>query len=268
MPAVDHSIQTTLITGASSGIGAEFARQLAARGSDLVLVARRQDRLDALAAELSAAHGVRAESIAFDLARDDAGAALAAEVAAHGLTVTSLVNGAGFGTWGRFDREDPARLRQELAVDVTSLVDLTRAFIGPLQAAGTGVLINVASTAAYGPIPGMAVYGAAKAFVLSFTEALWHESRGTGLRVLALSPGATRTEFFAVVGTEDAASGTSMQTPQEVVATALRTLDRRSPPPSVVSGRANRLMTSAGRLVPRRQAVMLMGRMTARATAA
>lgn len=261
MSAVDYRGQTTLITGASAGIGAEFARRIAARGSHVVLVARRRERLDELATELTAAHGVEAIVIPLDLSLPGAGQTLAEEVAGRGLTVTSVVNNAGFGTFGPFHTEDPQRLREEICVDVAGVVDISRAFIEPLRASGTGVLINVASMAAYQPVPNMAVYAAAKAFVLSFTEALWQESLGTGLRVLALSPGATSTEFFDVIGT-DTTNGGTRQTPQEVVATALRALDRRTPPPSVVSGRLNRVMAGLGRAVTRRRAVLLMGSMT------
>ncbi|MGP2439277.1 SDR family NAD(P)-dependent oxidoreductase [Streptomyces sp. JW3] len=263
MNAVDYRDRTTLITGASAGIGAEFARQLAARGSDVVLVARRRERLAELAAELEAAHGVRAVVVPLDLGLPFPGQALAEELARRGLTVTGVVNNAGFATFGPFHTEDPGRLQREIAVDVAAVVDISRAFVEPLRAAGDGVLINVASMAAYLPAPNMAVYAAAKAFVLSFTEALWQESLGTGLRVLALSPGATSTEFFEVVGTDAAGGGARRQSPQEVVATALRALDRRTPPPSVVSGRANRVMATLSRAVTRRRAVLLMGSLTA-----
>ena len=262
MTAVEYRGQTTLVTGASSGIGAEFAREFARRGSDVVLVARRPDRLEGLAVELTADHGVRAEAIPLDLSLPASGRTLAEEVDRRGLAVTSLVNNAGFGTFGPFHTEDPERLRQEINVDVASVVDISRAFIGRLRANGGGVLINVASMAAYQPIPNMAVYAATKAFVLNFTEALWQESLGTGLRVMALSPGATRTEFNDVLGTEEATSGAPFQTSEEVVETALRALDRRTPPPSVVSGRTNRLMANAGRLLSRRRAALVAGYMT------
>ncbi|MEV0993244.1 SDR family oxidoreductase [Streptomyces sp. NPDC049949] len=268
MNAVDYRGRTTLITGASSGLGAEFARQLAARGSDLVLVARREDRLKALAAQLSTAHGVSVEPLAMDLAVDGCGELLAAEVERRGITVSSVVNNAGFGTYGLFHEEDPQRVRQEVALDVTAVVDISRAFIGPLRSRGEGVLVNLASAAAYQPVPNMAVYGATKAFVLSFTEALWEESRGTGLRVMALSPGATKTEFFDVVGTENATGGTRMQTSEEVVRTALKALDRRNPPPSVVSGAMNRIMALSGRFASRRTVVRIVGRMTSPRTPA
>ncbi|ANP51231.1 short-subunit dehydrogenase [Streptomyces griseochromogenes] len=264
MPAVDYHGQTTLITGASAGLGAEFARQLAARGSDLVLVARREERLVELAAELRAHHGIQVHVVAMDLAGGNPGQALAARVDLLGLHITSVINNAGFGTFGPFHQADPARLRQEIAVDVTAVADISRAFIERLRTAGRGVLVNVASMAAYQANPRMALYGATKAFVLSLTEALWEESRGTGLRVLALSPGATRTEFFDVVGTTRAAGGTRLASPVDVVRTALAALDRRNPPPSVIAGRMNRVMTTlARRLATRRQVIRTVGRLTA-----
>lgn len=265
MKPVDYHGHVTLITGASSGIGAAFARALAARGSDLVLVARRLERLEALAAELEQTHAVRVTPLALDLAVPGAGRTLTGLVADRGLNVTSVVNNAGFGTDGPFHEEDPDRLTEEINVDVANVVDISRAFIGPLREAGTGVLINVASMAAYNPIPGMAVYAAAKAFVLNFTEALWHESRPTGLRVLSLAPGLTRTEFFDVLGSEGYRG--SYQTPEQVVATALRSLDRGNRRPSITSGRLNSLMTSSVRLLSRR-AVVVVGAAFASASAA
>ncbi|MFG2731550.1 SDR family NAD(P)-dependent oxidoreductase [Streptomyces canus] len=260
MTEIDYRTQTTLITGASSGLGAEFARRLAERGSDLVLVARRADRLEALADELSAKHQITATAVPFDLTVPAAGEALAKEMARRGITVTSLVNNAGFGTHGPFRQEDPQRIQQEISLNVASLVDVTKAFIDQLS----GVLVNVASTLGHQPWPNAAVYGASKAFVLNFTEALWQESRGTGLRVLALCPGPIRTEFFDVVGSEDMARGARMQTPSQVVTTALRALDRRNPPPSVVSGTLNLLGTLVSRFATRRGTVLAVGAMTKR----
>ncbi|MEV8371902.1 SDR family oxidoreductase [Kribbella sp. NPDC056861] len=260
---MDYRGQLTLITGASAGLGAEFARQLAARGSGLVLVARRQDRLTALADELIAQYGVAVHTVAQDLSEERVGEKLHATLRERGLKVTSVINNAGFGTFGPFATEDADRLRQEIAVDVSAVVDISRAFINDLRAHGNGVLVNLASMAAYAASPRMAVYGATKAFVLSFTEALWEESRGTGLKVMALSPGATATEFFDMVGSQDAAGGTRLQRPEEVVATALRALDRRNPPSSVIAGRTNRVMEAAmRRLLSRSQATRLIGRLT------
>jgi short-subunit dehydrogenase len=260
--AVDYASQTVLITGASSGIGRSLATALAARGSSLVLVARRADRLESLAAELRAAHRVQVTAIPFDLAAPGAGTELRDAAASRGVTVTSLVNNAGFGTFGQFTDEDPARLAQEIAVDVSAPVQLCHAFLPQLVAAGTGFLVNVASMAAYTPTPRMAVYGAAKAFVLSFTESLWAELRGTGLIVFALSPGATSTEFNGVVGTDNATAGARMRTPDDVAATALAHLDRRNPGPSVIDGQANRTSATVIRLAPRRMTAAMMERVT------
>jgi len=268
MPPVNYRAQTTLITGASSGIGAEFARQFAARGSDLVLVARREERLRRLATELTAAHRVRVEVIPADLSLPRAGEHLAEQTNRRAIAVTSVVNNAAFGTAGPFHQQGPDRLRDEIAVDVTAVVDISRAFIDQLRAAGTGVLVNVASLAAYQPGPNLAVYSATKAFVLHFTEALWHESLGTGLRVLALSPGVTRTEFFDVLGTDEVSGPFPRQSASDVVTAALRALDRRTSPPSVVSGRLNWLAANSARLFSRRQAVQAMGRVNARMDAA
>lgn len=261
MSAVEYSGQTTIVTGASSGIGAAFARELARRGSDVVLVARRLDRLAELASELEADHAVRAVPVSVDLSEPRAGRALAADLAARGISVTGLVNNAGFATDGPFHHEDPDRLVDEINVDVANLVDITRAFIRPLRDAGRGILVNVASLVAYAPSPGMAVYGASKAFVLSFTEAMWFESRGTGLRVLALAPGLTTTEFFDSLG-----SGSYQgryQTPEQVVRTAMNALDRGRRP-STVSGRANKITAFLPRFFTRRRTAVISGAIASR----
>lgn len=258
----DHSTQTVLITGASSGIGRRFASALAARGSSLVLVARRADRLQEIATELRQAHGTTVHVVPFDLASPTVGADLHAAVTDQGVRVTSVINNAGFATFGTFAEQDLERLAREIAVDVAAPVQLSSAFLPDLLAANHGYLINVASMAGYVPAPRMAVYGAAKAFVLSFTEALWAETRGSGVTVFALSPGATSTEFNSVVGTQDATAGARMRTPDDVVATALTHLDRRRPGPSVVDGRSNRASAVVGRLLGRRSAVVLMDRVT------
>ncbi|MFB2556791.1 SDR family NAD(P)-dependent oxidoreductase [Herbiconiux liangxiaofengii] len=262
MPALDYPKQTILITGASSGIGESFARALSARGAGLVLVARRRDRLDTLATELRKAHGVAVTTIVLDLSSASVGAELSAAVADAGLRVTGIINNAGFGTFGDFVDEDLGRLDQEIAVDISAPVQISSAFLPPMVRAGEGFLINVASMAAYTPTPRMAVYGAAKAFVLSFTESLWAETRSSGVTVFALSPGATSTEFNAVVGTDDATAGARMRAPDDVVATALAHLERRNPGPSVIDGSANRLGANIGRVMSRRRAATLMHRLT------
>ncbi|MGG7465327.1 SDR family NAD(P)-dependent oxidoreductase [Plantibacter sp. YIM 135347] len=250
---------TTLITGASSGLGVEFAKRFASRGSNLVLVARRADRLEALATELRTTTGVEVTVIPADLGVEGAAAKLHGEVGRRGLRITSLVNNAGFGSHGAFDEADPERMVGEIQLNVGTLVELSRRFM-PQLLEGNGALVTIASTAAYQPTPGMAVYGATKAFVLSFTEALWAEARGTGLRVLAVSPGATETEFFDVVGTEDAAVGRK-QTSRQVIDTAFRALDRPDGGPSVVSGRMNHFTALGTRLLSRRSLAKTSGRL-------
>ena len=249
---------TALITGASSGLGAEFAKRFAARGSNLVLVARRADRLEKLAAELRESTGVQVEVVPADLGTAGAAGALRDELERRGIRITSLVNNAGFGSHGAFDTADPERMVSEIQLNVGTLVELSRVFM-PQLLQGRGALVTVASTAAYQPTPGMAVYGATKAFVLSFTEALWAEAQGTGLRVLAVSPGSTQTEFFDVVGTNDASVG-RQQTPVQVIDTAFRELDRANGGPSVISGRANHFTALSARLVSRRALAQISSR--------
>lgn len=262
MPSRDHATQTVVITGASSGIGSAFARALAARGASLVLVARRRERLEELAVELSSTHGVVVTPVPLDLSSPDSAARLRAALTERGIRPTALINNAGFGTFGPFTGEDATRLAVEIAVDVSAPVQLSAELLPDLLAAGGGFLINVASMAAYSPTPRMAVYGAAKSFVLSFTESLSAELRGSGVTVFALSPGATSTEFNAVVGTEDATAGASMRTPEQVVETALRHLDRSRPSGSVIDGRGNRVAAALVRLVSRPTAVRLMERLS------
>ncbi len=250
---------TALITGASSGLGAEFAARFAARGANLVLVARRTDRLEELARTLRDTHGVSVTTLAKDLSRAGAGTEIRNELARQGIRIDTLVNNAGFGTSGPLVEEDPAVISTEISLNVASLVETTRAFLPGMLAAGRGALINVASTAAFQPVPGMAVYGASKAFVLSFTEAVAHETKDSGLRVLALCPGATRTEFFDVLGTQAAAVG-RMQSASAVIDTALRALDRRTTPVSVVSGLGNRMLAGIAQRLPRSVSLAIAGR--------
>ncbi|MEU3902756.1 SDR family oxidoreductase [Streptomyces goshikiensis] len=248
-----------LITGASAGLGVEFARQWAERGADVVLVARRLDRLEELARDLEKRHGIRATPIAADLALPGAGAALHAELEARGIRIQTLINNAGFGSHGPFLEQDPAQIDRMIQLNVAAVAGLTRAFLPDLVADGRGALVTLASTAAYQPTPAMAVYGATKAFVLSLTEAIAFETRASSLRVLAVSPGPTNTEFFDVVGSQDAAVG-KISTPGQVVSTARRALERGTTPPSVVAGIGNRLSALASGIAPRRLALAVAGR--------
>ena len=240
---------TVLVTGASAGIGREFARQLASVVGSMILVARRADRLEALELELKVINpGLEVFYRALDLRNHDDLAKFCDWLEESGLTVDLLINNAGFATYGAFDRLDAERERQEVLLNVAAVVDLTHRFLPAMLARGGGAIVNVASTSAFQPTPYMAVYGASKAFVLSFSEALWAEYRSKGIRVLALCPGPTSTDFFNVVGTEDASFGTK-ETPEKVVAVALRALQRGRP--SVISGRMNWLQANSVRLAPR-----------------
>ena len=235
----------TLITGASAGLGADFARQLSARGHRLVLAARRLERLEALAAELG-----NARAVAIDLAEPGAATRLMADVAAHGEEVACLVNNAGFGLWGRFAALDGRRQREMIDLNCGALVELCHAALPAMLARGEGAILNVASTAAFQPGPGMATYFATKAFVLSFSEALYEEVRKAGVRVTALCPGPTATEFGDVAGFKggglfDRLSASS----PAVVAAGLKALD--SGRAVVIPGLINKAGAAAARSAPR-----------------
>lgn len=249
---------TALITGASSGLGVEFATRFAERGADVVLVARREDRLRQLAAGLERDHKVGTTVVPLDITAPEAAHRVRAALGGRGIH--TLVNNAGFGTRGAFVNEDPARVESLLQLNVLALTRLTREFLPDLVRTGEGALVNIASTAAYQPLPNMAIYGASKAYVLSFTEAIAYETRDSGLSVLALSPGATSTEFFDVVGSEDAAVG-KFQSSEQVVATALKALDRSHTPPSIVSGVRNGILAKVAGIVPRRLSLAATGRL-------
>jgi short-subunit dehydrogenase len=196
-----------VVTGASSGIGREIALRIAADGWSIALVARRRDRLEELAAEIRAAFGTDVHVIPADLADPEGPARVEAEAARLDLDVELLVNNAGFGSWGSFaDRELELQL-DALRVNVLALTELSRRFLPAMQARGRGRILNVASTAAFQPGPGAAVYYASKAYVLHFSEALHEELRGSGVTVTALCPGPTVTEFQERAGISRALVG-------------------------------------------------------------
>ncbi len=251
---MDVSGMTALVTGASTGIGEQFARHLAERGANLVLVARREEKLAALKSDLARAHpGLVITVVAADLAGAAAAGDVADRLTREGVVVDLLVNNAGVGSHNRFVDEDPAAMARQIQLNVGSLVGLTARLLPGMIARNSGGVINVASTAAFQPIPTMAVYGATKAFVLSFTEALWGETRDTGVRVLTLCPGATETEFFATTGKKFLTRG--RQTPARVVEVALHAMEGTSP--TVVSGLTNRLAATGYRFLPRALMVRL-----------
>lgn len=241
--------KTALVTGASSGIGEQFALQLGARGMNLVLAARGEDRMQSLAGRLQAANpGIEVDVVGVDLATPDGAKELADRVAARGTQVDVLVNNAGFGSHNRLVDEDPDNLAREIQLNCSSLVTLTARLLPAMVERRQGGVLNVASTAGFQPIPTMAVYAATKAFVLSFTEAVWAETRKTGVRVVALCPGPTETAFFDNTGKDFMTSG--RQTAEEVAATGVKAFFDGSGP-TVVPGTLNRLMASSSRLAPR-----------------
>ena len=237
--------KVALITGASAGLGVEFARQLSKRGHRLVLAARRKDRLDALAKELG-----NARAVAIDLSKANAAAKLMADLEAAGEQVEILVNNAGFGLLGRFAERDPKRERQMIDLNVGALTDLCRAVAPGMIKRKSGAILNVASTAAFQPGPKMAVYFATKAFVLSFTEALHEELMPHGVKVTCLCPGPTRTEFGEVAGFGGNGAFDKMAMEAgEVVEAGLKGMDRNRA--VIVPGLVNKIGAISTRFAPR-----------------
>ena len=255
--------RTCLVTGASSGIGALLARELAQRGRGVTLVARREDRLRALADELSAGHGVRAEVVASDLTDEEARGRLPQELASRGLTVDVLVNNAGFSTTGPAYRADRHRESAMIRTDVEAVVDLCTLFLPGMVERRRGAVLNVASTAAFQPIPGQAAYAACKAFVLSYSHAVRAELAGTGVTLTVLCPGPVATEFVEAAGFRDGeaeqAAPRFMWVPAErVAAEAVEGLERGRA--EVIPGAQNRVTAIAAGLAPRAVVAGLVAR--------
>jgi hypothetical protein len=239
-----------LVTGASSGIGIAIARELVQSGHDLVLAARRVAPMESLAAELRAC-GAAVTVIGADLSQPGAAAALTGDVAARGLAIDVLINNAGLGGAGRFDRQDETRVSEMLQVNIVALTELTRLLLPAMVARGRGRIMLVASVAAFQPGPRMAVYFASKAYVLSFGEALAYELRRTGVTVTTLCPGATATEFFAVAGADKSVMAQKFRRmmPADIVA-RMGCTGLAAGRHVVVAGVMNRIMTWAGRFTP------------------
>jgi hypothetical protein len=237
-----------LVTGASAGIGMAFARKLATLGINLVLVARRADRLAQLAEELGRVHGVQTRVVPEDLELDGAVERIEERVA--DLEIGVLVNNAGFSRVGRFDRAPRPAVLGMIRVNCLAVAGLTHAFLPGMRARRRGAVVIVASAAAYQPLGYAATYGATKAFDLMFGEALWAENRGSGVDVLVLSPGPVDTEFQRVAG-ETPHPGAS---PESVVEVALGALGKK---PSVVAGGLNKVRAWGVRLAPRAQVARL-----------
>lgn len=245
-PFRDRFAGAALITGASAGIGATFAGELAARNMDLVLVARRKDRLADKARELSSKHGIRAEIIDIDLSSPGATPNLVTRVKETGLDIGLLICSAGFGTYGPFVETDPEAESRMVDLNCRVVVEHCHAFLPQMVQRGRGGVILLASTAAYQPCPYWATYGATKAFNLMLGEALWAELTPKGIDVLALSPGYTKTEFQQAANI-DFGVGPELDV-NDVVRSALTTLGKS---PSKIPGRMNWLMAFASRFAPR-----------------
>lgn len=220
--------RTALVTGASSGLGVDFARELARRGCNLVLVARREERLQQLQAEIQAAHGVKVTVVALDLGAPDAPQALYDRLHAQQTPIDVLVNNAGFGVFGNELDIPWEKTRQMLQLDIVALTHLTKLFGRDMVRRGFGFFLQVASIGAYQPSPTYAAYSAAKSYVRSFSQALNYELRGTGVSSTVVSPGVTATEFLQVSGQRRTwFHKATMMTSAEVAAAGIRAMLRR-----------------------------------------
>ncbi|MGD1858660.1 MAG: SDR family NAD(P)-dependent oxidoreductase [Leptolyngbyaceae cyanobacterium] len=258
---MQYAGKTALITGASSGIGESFAHELASRKMDLVLVARSEEKLQALATQLRDCYSSSVEVITADLSHEGEGFRVYDEAKARQLHIDMLINNAGFSTHGAFESILPDQDHHQVMLNVVSVVDLTHAFIPDMLPKGEGSIINVGSTTSFYPLPRQAVYAATKSFVLSFSEALWFEYRKRGIKVLALCPGATDTSFFDAMG-RDVVAG--KHSPQRVVLDGLHALEHDQH--YVIPGFKNSFESNIlPRLLPRAAMANLVGSVSQRA---
>jgi len=242
-----------LVTGASSGIGAEFAARLAGRGMHLILAARRTEQMNALAQDLLTKHGTNCHIVTVDLTEADSAKRLMQEVDKLGVDVELLVNNAGVGVIGEIESTRPEDIQRMLSLNILTLTDLTYRVLPGMLERGHGAIINLSSVAAFQPVAFMAAYAASKSFVLHFSEALWAEARSRGVTVMALCPGVTRTEFFSVAGAPGWLDKHTSQTPFKVVRTALTALERRRQ--YIIPGWRNYLLSLWVRFTTRRTAI-------------
>jgi uncharacterized protein len=243
-----------LITGASSGIGAEFARRLAAHGMHLVLTARRKELLEKLAEELHTRHGTKTEIVVCDLSDSAEPQRLCDTIAAKGIQIELLVNNAGFGWVGTVDETDVTRMRHLIQLNIGAMTELAFRLLPAMLERGHGGVINVSSVAGFQPVAYMPVYSASKAFSLHFSEALWAECRDRGVTVTALCPGTTQTDFFDVANVPGWLKKHQFSTPEQVVKAALKALERGKQ--FVIPGWKNWLITSSVRIARRKMVVL------------
>lgn len=233
-----------VVTGASSGLGDAYARYLARKGANVILVARSEDRLRVLSIELERAYGIQTLVLPCDLTVPAERYELIERL--DHFEIHTLVNNAGFGSHGPLVDLERDRVASEVQLNVAALTELAHAVLPQMLSRDRGAIINVASTAAFQPIPEMATYAATKAYVLSFSQALWGETRRTGVRVICICPGPTETAFFENTGRHDVM--TARRAPEQVVATTFRGLVRRQP--YVIDGPLNAALAHANRFVP------------------
>ena len=250
----EHYGDWALVTGASAGIGEEFCRQLAEKGMNIILVARRGDRLKELGEELSLNFGVSTREVPMDLILPDAAEKIDNAVA--DLEVGLLVNNAGFGHLGRFHKKSADRDADMIKLNCLAPVELTHKFLPKMVDRGQGAVIFVASTAAYQATPFFSVYSATKVFNLFLGEGLWQEYKKLGIDAMALSPGYTKTEFQKAAGLNEDVGGILWETPDNVVRTALKNLGKK---PSVIHGGLNRFLAFSGRIFPRKWSIAVAG---------
>ncbi len=245
--------QWALVTGASAGLGAEFARQLASRGMHLVLVARRSELMSELAQELHTKHGTRCEIIAADLSHPSEPGRVLEQIQEKGIEIELLINNAGFGVVGEVDNADIERLLQLIRLNILALTELTYRILPGMLERGHGAILNVSSLSAFQPVAYMGVYAASKAFVLHFSEALHCELRDRGITVTAVCPGVTRTNFFDIAGAPGWLQKHSSLGVEPVVKSALKAMERRRQ--YVVPGWTNFMLTLLVRIASRRRVV-------------
>ncbi|MEB3340502.1 SDR family oxidoreductase [Okeania sp.] len=246
-------MKTALITGASSGIGKTFAQELAAIKTNLVLVSRSSDKLYELANKLENKYQIHTDVIVQDLTEVAATKSVFEVVLEKGLTIDLLVNNAGFGDYGIFTERPLAKQVNMIQLNITALVELTHLFLPGMQERKSGGIINVASIGGFQPLPYVSVYGATKAFVLSFSEALWAENQDSGVKILALCPGPTESNFFQKAEFPSSAGGGSMQklaSAKEVVKDALQALEKNQSN-VVTGGFLNQVIVNSSRFLPR-----------------
>lgn len=250
-------MKAALITGASSGIGEAFARRLAAEKRDLVLVARSEQKLQGLCGELMRKHSIKAHYIAVDLTEPGSDELIFNYTEKNGFEIDFLINNAGLGSMGDFVKLDRDKELDMIRLNVLALVALTHRYLGQMRTRRSGTIINVSSAAGFQPIPFFATYAATKAFVTSFTESIAEENRPYGIKILALCPGSTRTNFFAASGIERPVQVKGQQTPKQVVETAMKAI--KGGRSKVVSGWANYLGAILGAYAPNALSTRVMG---------